>query len=211
MKKLVITFLLWFSILITWCTTITTNPVDETDNLSGIILPEPEIQIDMTNKDEVIEYAIKALKEKNIDNLAKVTSEEWIRFSPYSYVDKDIHINLKKEELKEAIESEIDYVRGTEDGIGEPILMTFKNYFKRFVYDEDFQQLAEKNYDEYFQRWNTINNIEDIYPGTSTVEFFIPWLNPEYWWLDRQALNLVLKLENNQWKIRAIVHNEWTI
>jgi len=30
----------------------------------------------MTNKEQVIDYTIKALKEKNIDKLAKVTSKE---------------------------------------------------------------------------------------------------------------------------------------
>jgi len=40
------------------------------------LIEEPEIQIDMTNKEQVIEYTIKALKEKDIDNLTKVTSKE---------------------------------------------------------------------------------------------------------------------------------------
>lgn len=212
MKNALIIFLLGLSIILTWCTTITTKPTTETPEIEEeVLVKEPEIQIDMTNKEQVIDYTIKALKEKNIDNLANVASKEWIRFSPYSYIDKDIHITLQKEELKEAFESETQYVRWSEDGTWDPILLTFKNYLKRYVYDIDFEQMAEKNYDKNFQRWNTINNLEDIYKNVSTVEFFVPGINPEYEWMDRKGLTLVLQQEDNEWKIRAIIHNEWTI
>lgn len=196
----------------TWCTTITTTPIEEIQKIEeDVSIEEPEIQIDMTNKEQVIDYTIKALKEKNIDNLVKVTSKEWIRFSPYSYIDKDIHITMQKEELRKAFESETQYVRWSEDGTGDPILMTFKNYLKRYVYDTDFQQMSEKYYDQNFQRWNTINNLEDIYTWVSTIEYFVPGINPEYEWMDRRWLTLVLQQEESERKIRAIIHNEWTI
>jgi len=212
MKNTLILFLLGLSIILTWCTTIITNPTIETPEIEEkVLIEEPEIQIDMTNKEQVIEYTIKTLKEKNIDNLAKVTSKEWIRFSPYSYIDKDTHITLQKEELKEAFDWETQYVRWSEDGTGDPILMTFKNYLKRYVYDTDFQQMSEKYYNQNFQRWNTINNLEDVYTWASTIEYFVPGINPEYEWMDRKSLTLVLQQEDNEWKIRAIIHNEWTI
>lgn len=211
MKNYIIISIFGLSIILVWCTKITISPTEETEIKEEIIVEEPETQIDMTNKEQVIDYTIKALKEKNIDNLEKVTSKEWIRFSPYSYIDKDIHITLQKEELKDAFESETQYVRWSEDWTGDPILMTFKNYLKRYVYDVDFQQMSERFYDKNFQRGNSINNIEDIYTWASTIEFFVPGINPEYEWMDRRWLTLVLQQEDNERKIRAIVHNEWTI
>jgi len=211
MKNALIFTLLGLSILLTWCTKIILTPSEEVQKVEETIAPEPEIQINMTDKEQVINYTIKLLKEKNIDNLAKVASKDWIRFSPYSYIDKDMHITLTKDELKKAFDSETQYVRWSEDWTGDPILMTFKNYIKRYVYDIDFEQMAEKYYDKTFQRWNTINNLEDVYKWTSTVEFFVPGINPEYEWMDRKWLTLVLQQENNERKIRAIIHNEWTI
>lgn len=200
------------SIILVWCTKITITKTDKlVEKPQEIIIEEPEIQINMTNKEDVIKYTIKALKEKNIDNLIKVISKDWIRFSPYSYIDVDTHITLKKEDLKQAFEWETQYVRWSEDWTGEPILMTFKNYFKRYVYDIDFEKMAEKYYDQIFQRGNTINNIDDVYTWTSTVEYFVPGINPEYEWMDRKSLTLVLQQEENERKVRAIVHNEWTI
>lgn len=209
MKNIFISFLFGLSIIITWCTTITKTPNEEIKTVETT--PKEEIKIDMTNKEQVIDFIISALKEENIDNIAKVTSKEWIRFSPYSYIDIDRHITLKKEELKQAFDSDIQYVRWSQDGTGDPMLMTFKNYFKRYVYDIDFQQMAEKYYDQNFQRGNTINNVEDVYTGVSTIEFFVPGINPEYAGMDRKGLTLVLQQENNEWKLRAIIHNEWTI
>lgn len=211
MKHIIIIFTFGLSIILAWCTKITISPIEETEIKEEIVVEQPEIQIDMTNKEEVIDYTIKALKDKNMDNLTKVTSKDWIRFSPYSYVDVDTHITLQKEDLKQAFEWETQYVRWSEDGTGDPILMTFKNYLKRYVYDADFEQMSEKHYDQNFQRGNTINNLEDIYTGVSTIEYFVPGINPEYEWMDRKSLTLVVQQENNERKIRAIIHNEWTI
>ncbi|MDD3263174.1 MAG: hypothetical protein PHR61_05045 [Candidatus Absconditabacteria bacterium] len=211
MKQFIIIFTFGFSIILVGCTKITISPTEETEIKEEIIVEEPEIQIDITNKKQVVDYTIKALKDKNMDNLTKVTSKEGIRFSPYSYVDIDTHITLQKDELKQAFESETQYVRGSEDGTGDPILMTFKSYLKRYVYDVDFEQMSEKHYDQNFQRGNTINNLEDIYTGVSTIEYFVPGINPEYEGMDRKSLTLVLQQEDNEWKIRAIIHNEWTI
>lgn len=210
MKHLILTFIVSTLILLTGCTKIITT-TEEIEIPQEVTMEEPEIQIDMTNKNQVIDYTIDALKNWNIDRLEKIISKSWVRFSPYSYIDIERHITLKSEDLKDAFEWTTQYVRWAEDGTGDPILLTFKWYLKKYVYDIDFQKLAEKNYDNIVQRWNTINNIDDIYSWASTVEFFIPGINPEYEWMDRRSLTLVLQLEDNKRKLRAIVHNQWTI
>ena len=220
MRNLLISLLSILSITLAWCTkiTITNSDAPEVCNITSGTncndtpenkIEEP-IQVDMTNKDEVINYTINALKENNIDNLSKVISKDWVRFSPYSYVDIDKHIVLRKD-IKEAFDSEVKYVRGSEDGTGDPIILSFKDYLKKYVYDIDFATIAERNEDTILQRGNMINNIEDIYTGASTIEFFVPGINPEYEGMDRRSLTLILQQENWEWKIKAIVHSQWTI
>ncbi|AHB41724.1 spore germination protein-like protein [candidate division SR1 bacterium RAAC1_SR1_1] len=211
MKQLLIVFTFGLSIMLVGCTKITINPTEDTEFPQETITEEPEIKVDMTDKKQVMEYTLSALKEENMDKLETVISKDGVRFSPYSYIDTKTHITLKKEDLKEAFEGTTQYVRGSEDGTGDPILLTFKNYLKKYVYDINFEKLSERNYDTIVQRGNTINNIEDIYSGASTVEFFIPGINPEYEGMDRRSLTLVLQQEDNQRKVKAIVHNQWTI
>lgn len=210
MKKIFIFFLFWLSTLSIWCTKIITTPISEKSNIKEEKMIE-ETEIDMTNKEQVGNIIIKSLKEKDMRTLSKLTSDEWIRFSPYNYIDTDIHITLKKDELEKAINSKTEYMRWTQDWSGFPILMNLNDYIDNFVYDVDFEKLWEKNYDKILQRSNTINNIKDIYTGISTIEYFIPWINPEYEWIDRRELILILKKENNNRKLRAIVHSQRTI
>lgn len=211
MKKIFLGITALSLILLTGCIKITT-PLEE------IQAPEKEISteavekvVNMANKNEVIAFTISSLKAGNIENLSKVISKDGVSFSPYSYVDTGRQITLKKEEVKEVFDGETEYVRGSEDGTGDPILLTFKSYIKKYVYDIDFETLAEKHYDNIVQRGNTINNIEDIYSWASTIEYFVPGINPEYEWIDRRSLTLVIQKEDNEWKLRAIVHNQWTI
>jgi hypothetical protein len=212
MKNISLIFIIGLFITLSWCTKITiTNSLEQPETIQETTTQEIEIEIDMTDKNQVIDNTLTALKNWDMDKLEKLTSELWIRFSPYSYVDTDRHIVLKKEELKEAFDSETQYARWSEDGSGFPILMTFKEYIERYIYDIDFQQWSEITYDKIVQRGNTINNIDDIYTGASTVEFYIPWINPEYEWMDRRGLTLVLQQENNERKIKAIVHSQRTI
>lgn len=206
-----IIFIFSISIVLTGCTKMT-NTIEEIQTPEeNITTGITEIKINMTNKNQVIDFSLNALKESDMDNLAKVISKDWVSFSPYSYVDTGRQITLKKEELKDIFDSTTEYVRWSEDGTGDPMILTFKNYFKKYIYDIDFQTLAEKNYDKIVQRGNTINNIEDVYSWTSTIEYFIPGINPEYWWMDRRSLTLVFQLEDKEWKLRAIIHNQWTI
>lgn len=226
MKKLLIGVLILSLFIITGCTKITISNTDDSDNWwvcginpdtscdeiieTGAIEQEP-IQIDMTDKTQVIIFALQALKENNINNLIEVISKNWVRFSPYSYIDIDKHIVLKKENIEEAFNSEVKYVRGSEDGTGDPIILSFKDYLKKYIYDIDFATIAERNENNTLQRGNMINNIEDIYTGASTIEFFVPGINPEYEGMDRRSLTLVLQQENWERKVRAIVHSQWTI
>lgn len=180
MKKIFLGITTLSLILLTGCIKITT-PLEEIQAPEKDVLIETlEKKINMNNKDEVISFIIDSLKEGNIEDLSKVISKEGVSFSPYSYIDTGRQITLKKEELKKVFDGETEYVRGSEDGTGDPILLTFKSYIKKYVYDIDFEVLAEKHYDNIVQRGNTINNIEDIYSGVSTVEYFVPGINPEY-------------------------------
>ena len=222
MKKIITTLLVASLIVLAGCTKIATTPkenttcsIDSGASCEDSIEPDPakveEAKPDMTNKEQVIEYALNALKNNSIDQLAEVTSKEGIWFSPYSFLDTDKHIILKKEDFKDAYSWEVKYVWGTEDGSGYPIIMTFKEYVKKYVYDLDFSTLAERNIDKIVQRGNSINNIEDIFTGVSTIEFYVPGINPDYAGMDRRSLTFVLQQEENEWKIKAIVHSQRTI
>ena len=63
MKHAILIIIMGLVITTTGCTKITiTNNAEEIEAPQEIVVEEPEIQIDMTNKNQVIDYALLALK-----------------------------------------------------------------------------------------------------------------------------------------------------
>ncbi|WP_223811990.1 septum formation initiator family protein [Geobacillus sp. 46C-IIa] len=78
---------------------------------------------------------VEALKAKDMDRLAMyVHPDKGVRFSPYGHVDIANDVVFAKDELPSLMESSRIYRFGTFDGSGEPIMMTFSDYFQKFVY-----------------------------------------------------------------------------
>ena len=170
-----------------------------------------EEKLPLSDLETTIETTLIALKTQNMELLAQVASEKGIRFSPYSYIDTGKNIILKKEEFNAAYTGKTQYVRGIQDGKGDSIILTFKDYLSKFVYDVDFVNLGEKHLNENLTRGNSINNIPDVYSGKQTIEYYVPGLDPKYEGMDRRGLTLVFDQENGDRKLIGVIHNQWTI
>jgi len=157
------------------------------------------------------EQVVQALASKDFETLAGlVHSERGVRFSPYAYVREE-HQVFMPEELNELSDSGEVFTWGNYDGSGEPIELTFDEYFEEFVYSADFSSTAEVAVNERLGQGNSINNIEEFFPEASFVEFYIPGSNPQYAGMDWESLRLVFVQENEVWYLVGIVHDEWTI
>ncbi len=89
--------------------------------------------------------------------------------------------------------------------------MSIKNYFGKFVYDEDFLNAKQKSINEFLGSGNSLNNLREVFPGSDFTEFYFPGFDPKYEGMDWRTLRLVFKTENNRPWLIAIVHDEWTI
>jgi len=68
-----------------------------------------------------------------------VHPEKGVLFSPYSHIELEKHKVFTKDQLKNLMESEEVYIWGEYDGSGDPIKLTFAQYFDKFVYDHDLR------------------------------------------------------------------------
>lgn len=155
---------------------------------------------------------INAIKMKDVDKLTAIVHPiKGVRFSPYSFVIPKEDIVFKSVELKSLFSSQKEYVWGTYDGSDEPIKLTFKSYFERFVYDKDFASAEKIGYNETLGRGNTLNNIFEIYPNSIVVEYYFSGFDPKFGGMDWKSLRLVFEKLNEQWYLVGISHDEWTI
>lgn len=162
--------------------------------------------------------AIMALKEQDMDKLAGLVHPvKGVTFSPYTYVRPlqgapgEADLVFSASQLRDLWSDATIYHWGVFDGSGEPIELTFPEYYERFVYDVDFARPDAVGFDEAVGQGNTINNIAEVYPNAVTVEYHFEGIDPEYEGMDWRSLRLVLEEVDGAWYVVGIVHDEWTI
>ena len=173
---------------------------------------EDQVEVDDTalvkeRADEVLQL----LKEKNAKELSEyVHPKKGLLFSPYVFIKEDA-VTFKQENVKGFFGNHEAYIWGAYDGSGEEIKLTPGEYYAKFIYDGSYEQADEIEVDNEKARGNTIRNIKEVFPDAHTVEYFIKGTE-EYGNMDWKALNLVFeKDEQGEWKLVAIVHDQWTI
>lgn len=155
--------------------------------------------------------AIQALKDGDMNSLAALVHPTYgLRFSPYGYVQSE-HRVFPSDQLKTLLDDPSTYTWGSYDGSGEPIALTFSDYFQRFVWSQDFSQAAQVSFDQRLGMGNTIENSHEFYPGAVVVEYHNPGQDPAFGGMDWQSLRLVFQPDATGWKLVGIIHDEWTI
>ena len=158
---------------------------------------------------------ILALKAKDMAKLsAFVHPVKGVRFSAYAYVDVSPGGDrvFRRNQVRSLWASRRRYVWGSYDGSGDPIQLTFRAYYRRFIYDHDYSRAKRIGYnDAIMGRGNTLNNIYDTYPRGIVVEYHFPGFNPQYDGMDWKSLWLVFEKEGREWYLIGVVHDEWTI
>ncbi|NNU88569.1 hypothetical protein ETC04_15865 [Geobacillus sp. MR] len=154
---------------------------------------------------------VEALKAKDMDRLAMyVHPDKGVRFSPYGHVDIANDVVFAKDELPSLMESNRIYRFGTFDGSGEPIMMTFSDYFQKFVYDVDFANPHMIGNNIVIGKGNTLENIHEVYPDGVFVEFHFTGFDEQYDGMDWKSLRLVFEQDGGSWRLVGIVHDQWT-
>jgi hypothetical protein len=153
----------------------------------------------------------RGLGDRDIGAVAQaVHPTKGVRFSPYAYVcERDLVFGAAL--LDDLLTDRTRYLWGVYDGSGEPIELTFADYYDDFIYDQDFANAEQVGYDEAVGQGNTINNIGKFYPDAVFVEYHFSGFDPQYGGMDWVSLRLVFEQQEGVWYLVGVVHDEWTI
>jgi hypothetical protein len=153
---------------------------------------------------------IAALKNRQMNRLAQfVHPQNGLRFSPYVFVSRS-HLAFSREKVRRLGNSDTRYLWGEYDGTGNPIRLTWREYFQNFIYSRDFAASKEIRYNVVRNRGNTVNNLHAFYPGSIVVEYYTPG-SKTYDGMDWQSLWLVFQPRGTTWYLVGIAHDQWTI
>lgn len=192
------------------------QPVTQAEELAAAPTPYPEIAATATQADpqvvvqELADKAILALKEGDIQSLSlMVHPVTGLRFSPYGFVREE-DLFFIAAELPSLMDNPNQYIWGVYDGSGDPINLTFADYFARFVYDVDFSSAPEVSINQRLGQGSTIDNAAEFYPGAMIVEYHFPGFDEQYQGMDWRSLRLVFQEYIGRWVLVGIIHDEWT-
>lgn len=151
------------------------------------------------------------LKDKDTAKLAEfVHPEKGIRFTPYPNVDVNKDVRISSDELAGLMTDAKKRKWGEYDGTGDPIDMTFAEYYDKFVYDADFLEAPQIIFNQQVQRGNSLLNIDKAYPGASFIEYHYPGADPKYEGMDWKSLYLVFEEIDGKLYLTGIIHGQWT-
>lgn len=154
---------------------------------------------------------LKAIRDYDLEKLSKaVHPDKGVRFTPYAYVSNE-DLLFSAEEIRKIGKNNTEYVWGSYDGSGEPIKLTFEDYYKSFIYDEDFINAKEIGYNKRLGQGNSLDNSSEFYKNSIVVEYHFPEIDPQYEGMDWRSLRLVFEKMNNTWYLVGIIHDQWTI
>lgn len=156
--------------------------------------------------------AAAALKQQDYQALAAMAHPtDGVVFTPYSTVELDANVSFTPAQLARLKQDTAKYVWGIIDGKGDPLELTVAEYFARFVYNADYIQAPMLGIDQVIGSGNALENVSEVFPDARFVEFYFPGIQPEYSGFDWCGLKLVFLEYRGEYKLRAVIHSEWTI
>jgi len=162
--------------------------------------------------DERARSVLTAISQRDYEKLSEaVHPEKGVRFTPYGYVDTEKDLVFSAEQIRNMASDTKKYVWGSYDGSGEPIELTFSEYFSRFIYDVAFTEAEKVGYNKILGQGNSLNNSFEVYRNAIIVEYHFPGIDPQYEGMDWRSLRLVFEKSGDTWYLVGVIHDQWTI
>lgn len=173
------------------------------------IIPSKEAEVIIA---DVANAVMQALSTKDAEIIASyVHPVKGVRFTPYTYVDRERDLVFTQNEIRNFFNSQQRYLWGYYDGSGEEIFLTPSEYYAKFVYSADFINAEQIGYNQVLSTGNMLENQFEVYDNPIIVEYYFSGFEPAYQGMDWQSLRLVFEEYENEWRLTGIIHNQWTI
>ncbi|MBO9600142.1 MAG: hypothetical protein J7559_20265 [Cohnella sp.] len=186
-----------------------TNSSEPTAAPSKDNTEQPADNAEETLKDAAANI-VELLRDRDLASLSDwIDPQQGLRFSPYSHIDPENSQVFQPGQLPD-FKDTAKLTWGIADGSGEPIELTFRDYFDKYVYNQDFAEAPNVTVNNSLAKGTTSFNGTEVYPGASYVEFYFPGFDKQFDGMDWQSLVLVFVPSGEDWKLVSIVHGQWT-
>ena len=157
-----------------------------------------------------VEETIRVLKKKDFKHLSRlVHPDKGLRLSG-SFLYKE-GVVLKRHEIPKLMGDKKKFIPVAIGETGDSENWPFDDYFVRYVYDRDYSNAPEIDFNRRINRGSEGNNLFEFFPGAIIVEYHFPELDPQKNGRDWRSLYLVYeKADDSKWYLVDIAHAEKT-
>ncbi len=185
------------------------TPIQPISPTQPITMPKTPQSVQQGVLDRAAEV-IALLKDKDMTSLAGyVHPQLGLRFSPYASI-KDTDQVIPTQNITNLWADKRLYTWGNFNGSGEPIDLSFAEYYSKFIYDVDFANAPQVALNHRLGVSTSIDNIFEFYQSSMFVEYYFPGFDPQYEGMDWRSLRLVFMQDHNTWYLVGIIHDQWT-
>ena len=176
-------------------------------------LPAQTSEAELVNTSKEV---LKLIKSADFGHLSEYVHEsKGLQFSPYDDVYENGPDTTKflKQKVKNFMTIEKHYNWGVYDGSGLDIKLTPKEYYKNFIYDIDFEKMADIVFigDSKSKTPKGMNidlgYIFKIYPNSAVAHYYYKG-SPANGFCDLKKLTLVFEKIEGKWFLTGIIHGE---
>lgn len=153
---------------------------------------------------------LEAIKTQDYPKLAAfIHPEKGVTLTPFVSVEQNNRTIQADKLVALSQDDETELVWGSWAGSGEDIVMTFAQYWQKFVWNADYTAADEVHTDLIYRTDSAISNLAEAYPGCRYVDYYVDELH-EGVPMDWSSLTLVFQKQDGQWYLSGLVHGEWT-
>lgn len=153
---------------------------------------------------------ISMIKLKNYNQISEfIHPEKGVSFSMYAFTDPTTVKNFSKSEFEKYVNTNIKFTWGNHDGTGEPLVLSVKDYFEKWVYKRDFSW-SKYSFNEFQGSGNSLNNLQKVYPHSDFTENYIAG-SEKYGGMDWNSLRFVFEKFEGKYYLIAIINDQWTV
>lgn len=180
-------------------------------NCNGLIAQQSNNELLKTSNE-----VLKLIKSSDFVRLSEyVNKSKGLQFSPYDDVYEggpDV-IRFSKQNVKTFMTIKKIYIWGVYDGSGFDIKLSPKEYFKKFIYDIDFEKKADVVFIGNIKSKSPkdinidLDYIFKIYPKSTIAHYYYKG-SLDNSFCDLKKLTLVFEKIENKWFLIGILHGE---
>lgn len=126
-----------------------------------------------------------------------------------TYVDTAKDKKYTRAQLLQYYNTNVKFTWGNQEGSGEAVVIPMKEYFDKFVYDQDYLKAPQIHFNTFKGATSSINNAPQVYPNAQIIQYYFPGFDAQYEGLDWEAVRLVWEKSGNEWYVVGIIHDAW--